>query len=163
MQSFPSSSDRNYDVCNASTDRPIIAPWPKSIDSWINHLTTISCLVGGIPTPVVSWSRPGKKELVTINQTHVISRLTVVPEKPSDFGAYTCEAVNILGGQAQSTDLKQLREYMQQKDSSRTNRMITLLALSPLTQPFECLTVLLVEQSGVVDLHVLGWVVFNRH
>ena len=68
----------------------------QNIMSWINHKTEIMCEAEGVPVPEITWSRKGT---VTSSKefSSRVSTLTFTPQELRDFGAYVCQARNLLG------------------------------------------------------------------
>ena len=62
---------------------------------------TISCIVNGAPTPIVTWARDGQKietnDLLIIEQKSQVHSLVVMEANKSTFGNYSVSATNKLG------------------------------------------------------------------
>lgn len=81
----------------------------QNIMSWINHKTEIMCEAEGVPVPEITWSRKGT---VTSSKefSSRVSTLTFTPQEPRDFGAYVCQARNLLGSMEKRTIIEMLVE-----------------------------------------------------
>ena len=66
---------------------------------------TLSCQVSGVPTPTVSWIKPG-------GQRHNEDTLQVTHIKRSEAGEYKCEASNECGNATKRATINVQCKYM---------------------------------------------------
>ena len=74
-------------------DPPTIKEATSSTDkSWIGQTVSLKCVSDGVPTPTLTWYKPGGSQInsVTATQNTVNVKMSV----EQDFGGHKCDADN---------------------------------------------------------------------
>jgi len=71
----------------------------------------LKCVADGVPTPVLTWIKPDGVDLKTVTATENVVSAAV--KEDEDFGLYTCQAENIVGGTFNRTvEVKQISKLV---------------------------------------------------
>ena len=74
---------------------------PITSQSWVGQTITLKCVADGVPTPTMTWRKPGGTEVKKV--TALKNTKDVKMESDKDFGNYTCKATNGVGAAATIT------------------------------------------------------------
>ena len=74
--------------------------------SWIGERVSLQCVADGVPLPTITWKKPDESRIKSIRTTN--NSVTVLMQNDTDFGNYTCEASNGVGGDTHNVRVKQL-------------------------------------------------------
>ena len=72
---------------------PTIKEVTSSADkSWIGQTVSLKCVSGGVPTPTLTWCKPGGSQINSVTATQIT--VDVKMNVDQDFGGYKCVADN---------------------------------------------------------------------
>jgi len=74
-------------------DPPTIKEVTSSADkSWIGQTVALTCKSDGVPTPTLTWFKPGGSRINSVTATQIT--VDVKMSEDQDFGGYKCVADN---------------------------------------------------------------------
>ena len=74
--------------------------------SWIGERVSLQCEADGVPLPIITWKKPDESNINSVRAAK--STVEVLMQSDTDFGNYTCEAVNDVGADTRKVYVKQL-------------------------------------------------------